>query len=493
MGSIYSSIRNPLPDRDSRFRGEGQARRAQRIFAAGWSAALCALLWSVLPARPAAAQIPQTEGKPAEVNLAVGREAYLANCARCHGPTGAGDGRDAEKMVPRPRPLSEGIFKFRTTESGTPPSDDDLFHTITEGLQGSRMPGFERLLEPTRWQIVYYIKSLSPVFDEIEPVPVDLGIDPGAAGADLEAGRQVYEKLGCAACHGDRGRGNGPSAPALTDEWGNPIRAADLTQPWTYRAGSSPKAILTRLLTGLDGTPMPSYTGAVSAEEAWQLAYYVHSLQEEPRWRDSVEVARVEGTLPDRPDDPRWESVPRSDLRMSSVYYKEGKVAPTFLSALSVQAVYNEEGIAFRLSWHDRSESRQELPDAAAVALLGDPKLKWSTGSVRAWPAGPEAPALDLLYWSSSMEQARQAVAKEILPAEEADAQGEPRPAGAWYTDGLWTLILQRPLAASREEGGRGGLVPDRRTAAGFMIWDGDNGETGRHRSNSRWVDLVLK
>ena len=83
-------------------------------------------------------------------DLEAGKQAYMDNCARCHGPAGAGDGRDSARMFPRPRKLSEGVFKFRTTASGTPPTDEDLFQTISNGLPGSRMPDFQRLPEETR-------------------------------------------------------------------------------------------------------------------------------------------------------------------------------------------------------------------------------------------------------------------------------------------------------------------------------------------------------
>ncbi len=387
-----------------------------------------------LTAFPAFAQTPQSL-KPAP-DAEVGRQAYADNCVRCHGPTGEGDGRDAKRMHPRPRKLSEGVFKFRTTASGTPPTDEDLFETISNGLPGSRMPDFQRLPEDVRWQLVYHVKSLSPAFQEQKPEPLAFGKDPGPKGANLVKGKELYTQLGCNACHGPVGRGNGPSAAALVDQWGEHVDPADLTQGWSYRGGSSPRDVLVRLMTGLDGTPMPSYAEAVKAEEVWDLAYYVRSLQTEPRWSRQVEAVRE--TL-------GWEKAPRADLRLGNTFYRNGEIVPSSVHAVSVQALYNEKEILFRLSWHDRTESRETPPDAAAVALLEDPKLRWSAGSLRGWAGKPEAAAL------------------------------------VSYQEGEWTALLKRPLPAGKAAG------------FGVMVWDGGNGEQGRHRSNSNWVELVLE
>lgn len=432
--------------------------KRSRIFTAVviWTGAL---LGAAAP-QSAWAKTPQSL-KPAP-DAQVGKQAYLDNCVRCHGPQGAADGRDAKRMHPRPRDLAEGVFKFRTTASGTPPTDEDLFHTISEGLPGSRMPDFQRLPDDIRWQVVYHIKSLSPAFEQ-QPEPLKFGSDPGPKGANLAKGKELYAQLGCNACHGNLGRGNGPSAAALTDQWGVKIDAADLTQGWSYRGGSSPKDVLVRLMTGIDGTPMPSYAEAVKAEEVWDLAYYVHSLQEEPRWTRNIEAVKA-AQLPAGPDDPAWKNAPRCDLSLNSTVYKNGEIAPSTVKAVTVQALYNENEVLFRLSWHDRSENRETPADAIALLFLPDANTKWSAGSTRIWPAArnvkPEAAS-----WSASGN-----------PVEGTQALN----AQAAYDDGVWTVLARRPL-------------PGGASAFGILVWDGGNGEQGRHRSNSNWVELVLK
>ncbi len=414
-----------------------------------------------------AAKESASAGKPTP-DLALGQVLYQESCARCHGPTGAGDGPDAKRMEPKPRPLSEGIFKFRTTASGTPPTDDDLFQTISTGLPGSRMPDFQRLPEETRWQLVYYVKSLSKVFEETKPEPIDLGTDPGPGRADLTKGKELFAQMGCVACHGSLGRGDGPSAATLVDNWGKPIRAADLTHGVSYRAGSSPRDSVARLLTGIDGTPMPSYVDAISDKsEAWHLAYYVASLQEKPRFGRVIEAKKIDGELPADPEDPRWDNAPRTDLRLASTFYRAGVILPAAVTSVTAKALYNDRGISFWLAWHDPTQS-QDLPaDALGLFFLADRRLKFKVGSLRSWPASPEAPALEQLTWSADSTSGK-----------------------ASFADGRWEVVVSRPLSlASGVSLAPSGPAP----LMGIAIWDGGNGEIGRHRANSNWVDLILR
>jgi hypothetical protein len=73
------------------------------------------------------------------------------------------------------------------------------------------------------------------------------------------------------------------------DDWRMPLRAADLTEPWTFHGGATSRDIYLRFRAGMTGTPMPSFADAASEAEMWDLANYVVSLARKPVWSMNAE------------------------------------------------------------------------------------------------------------------------------------------------------------------------------------------------------------
>lgn len=418
-------------------------------------------------------------------NLEAGAKAFSQSCARCHGATGHGDGVDAKRFYPRPRDLSLGVYKFRTTASGTPPSDEDLFHTVTAGLPGSNMPDWPHLDEATRWQLVEYLKSLSPAFQQTTPAPVTIPPDPGRERADLAKGKALYAKLGCVACHGASGRANGPSAAGLVDDWGMPIRPANLTQGWNYRGGFSPRDIVTRILAGIDGAGMPSYAEAIlPVDDVWHLASYVASLQEPAHWNLRTSPRMVSGALPATVDDPRWQQVEATDLRLRHVVSATGEWtrAPT-VTAARVRVLKTSEAAAWLVSWDDPT---QDASDAVALVL----KPAGTIGDVvtlQAWPY-EGAPPLDVCYWSAAQPtQAVEAVTVGFDDVRNGARGRATLTSVAHYNDGRWQLVVQRPLTPTDPKGAAP-LALETLPALAVAVWDGGNPEA---RAVSQWMDLT--
>ena len=446
---------------------------------------LCAAAATAEPASEPAADVQA--GLPAEASAQAGASAYAQSCARCHGATGRGDGLDSKRFYPRPRNLALGVYKFRSTASGTPPTDADLFRTITQGLPGTNMPDWQHLSEETRWQLVSYLKSLSSVFAQTKPAPLTVASDPGSAHANLRQGQALYEKLGCAACHGSAGRANGTSAAGLVDDWGMPIRPADLTQGWSYRGGSDPRSVMLRVLSGIDGAGMPSYIEAMTPQEAWPLAYYVASLQEPAHWNMIAHPLRVPGALPTTLDDPRWAQAERTDVRLRNVVTGEGEWdSPPTVKAVSFGAIDNGEAIAFRFSWDDPSQDRSTPPDAFAL-LLKPSGAQGDVVTLQAWPS-LGAPALDLCKWAANTGNVSETIAISFDSPAAAPTHSSVTTVAS-YADGQWRLLLQRPRHPS-DPAGAATIAGDGYTSIAFAVWDGGNPKA---RAVSPWVEIALR
>ena len=132
--------------------------------------------------------------------------------------------------------------------------------------------------------VVSYTKSLSPRFSGETPRIVTLGPAVDSSPEGVVRGQRVYEKLQCAACHGIDGRGAKAIATEFWDDWKQPLHASDLTEPWTFHGGATPRDVYLRFRTGLAGTPMPSFVDVASDAEMWDLANYVVSLGRKPIW-----------------------------------------------------------------------------------------------------------------------------------------------------------------------------------------------------------------
>ena len=240
---------------------------------------------------PQLVEASQFSAPTTEEWLAHGKRVYERRCLGCHGENGDGNGPAATFMYEmRPRDFRLGLFKFRLTESGALPTDGDLMRTITRGVRGTAMPTWHMLPDKDRLAVIQYIKQELAVdrsFDpdnpwrwfeqQTPPQPMYL-VDPPAASKGLVAqGEQVWEEAKCWECHGHGGEGDGEKADELEDDWGFPIRPADLTLG-LYKSGPNPDDIFRTIATGLNGTPMPSYIDSFSEQEIWALSYFVLSL-----------------------------------------------------------------------------------------------------------------------------------------------------------------------------------------------------------------------
>src|SRR5262249_38844226 len=216
--------------------------------------------------------VPQTEAQ-----VARGRVVYERRCVGCHGVKGDGNGPMATFLDPRPRNFTLGSFKFRTTPSGSLPTDGDLYRTLTRGVRWTAMPTWHELPEKDRLAAIAYIKTFSTRWKDEKPEPaIAIGKPPKPTPELLARGKALYAQAKCFQCHGEGGKGDGPSAPDLRDDSKFPIRPADFTRG-QFKGGGDVRDIYRAMTTGLDGTPMPSFADSMKDDERWAISYHVLS------------------------------------------------------------------------------------------------------------------------------------------------------------------------------------------------------------------------
>jgi mono/diheme cytochrome c family protein len=222
---------------------------------------------------PPAAGVPhQPRPQPGPALGIEGARLYEQSCAACHGDAGRGDGLIAARLATPPRDFTRGVYKVRSTPSGSLPTDRDLFETISRGMHGTEMTPWVRLSERQRWALVAHLKSLSPRFRSEGQEPAIAVPAPPAGRAKLRKhGETLYWRLQCNNCHGPAGRGDGP---AVLEYARAPerVRIRDLAGS-PFLRGATPRDIYLSLRTGLDGTPMGAFD--LPEEELWSLAFYV--------------------------------------------------------------------------------------------------------------------------------------------------------------------------------------------------------------------------
>jgi mono/diheme cytochrome c family protein len=212
-----------------------------------------------------------------------GKQLYRRFCIGCHGPNGDGKGENAPYLVGgiQPRDFTLGLFKCRSTISGSIPVDSDLFDTVGRGLVTTGMPSWGPLTDQDRADLVAFIKTFSPRFEEEKPdLPIVIPPESPDTPESQKRGEELYQKtLKCYECHGKTGQGDGPSAPTLRDNKGNLIAPYDFTTGSRFKCGATNADLYRIFMTGLDGTPMPAWSDWVTPEQGWDLVHYLRKLQ----------------------------------------------------------------------------------------------------------------------------------------------------------------------------------------------------------------------
>lgn len=420
-------------------------------------------------------------------NIETGKSLYGVHCASCHGASGDGQGTASAYLFPKPRDLTSGIFKYRTTR-GPIPSDVDILQTMKKGIPGSSMPGWD-LLGMKEWQsILAYVKLFSPRFAKEKPgdrfeTPAEAASSPES----VQKGALLFAKSGCAACHGGDAKGDGPASQHLRDAWGDRILPRDLRHG-TLKWGNTPKDIYRTVAMGVPGTPMPGYEQSFTPDEIWSLVHYLKSIQRvipqgydpsDPR-RLFLTVNRIQGELPLNPADPAW-----GEAKFLPVYLKPLWYEPEGTEWLDAKALTNGSEMAVMVSWvDDQMNNTPQQMDAVAIQFpknsVADPAQLPYIGM------GSEEGEVNIWHWKADEFLASDAAGINALSHQRKSddgLQGE-----ALYADGKWTVVFKRPihlLDAHDSPLAVAGYLA-------FAVWDGDLPKHAGPEGFSDWLAFEL-
>ena len=482
-----------------------------------------------------------------------GKDLYDLRCSVCHGDSGAGDGVAADRLYPRPRDFTLGLFKYKTSPGTQPVRDEDLFKTIKFGLTGTGMPGWSKLMSDEQ------IKSLIPVlkrfdvsatwapesaedddFDEdghylkddfntVKEVEPLTGQIPYTAES-IAKGKEAFKP--CQECHGVAGRGNIRSGKRLADDWGFRLWPRDLNKPWSWRATNRSNAqepekrrdeivknIYSRLSIGIPGTPMPAHRAEgegnedpISLEDRWHIANYVYSLREQNTapGKGVIQAKKIEGALPNSLDDDAWQTAPVTAMRLVPNIIKEKRLFTPLNDLVSVRALYNKEDIAFLIEVNDRTES---LPGHEYSMSIQDEELTlYSDAIAMQFPrqgAYTSAPMVEkplyrhgdaahntsMWYWNAGSIEPKKAAQTIVFKGTGPNNKPEPLidykavSAQGQWQSGRWQVLMKRKRIGSD---GEISFNEGEFIPVSFANWDGSNGETGSKHTLSTWYWLLL-
>ncbi len=407
----------------------------------------------------------------------LGKELFDAYCSRCHGIEGDGKGEASNFTYPRPRDFTAGMFKFRSTPSGEPPTDDDLKRTILGGLAGTSMFGWKsKLAESDVEALIEYIKweFAEETFEE-DGEPFEIGDPPPVSQELLNIGKEIFTNAKCWECHGKYARGNGEKGwqPNFKDDWGYKIWPTNLNHPWEMRNGSRLQDIYRSVTTALDGTPMPSFADAYSDKKRWGVAHYIKSMHVKRNLSSKVRLIKVE-KIPFSTKDKFWDSIAHIDMKM------EGKkvFGMTLISAITnmrVRGVYAESEVAVMLEWMDKKPDKGDDESPPDGIRLQFPVRR---GLMNIW------------FWKASDNSITEYNASgngiKLVKQKKTDIE-----IVSDYSDGIYRLIFKRPLDTGDKKDIN--FISTEKIPFSVIAYDGRNMEEGERGARSGVKYMICK
>lgn len=192
---------------------------------------------------------------------------YMALCQPCHAADGTGHGIVQPNLAQFPRAFRNNAAFFRRA------ADERLVRSVREGVPGTSMPPYGRLLSGAQvdavLDLVFRAFVRIPRDEKALPLPLPSQPDTPLPRAAVD---RAYERH-CASCHGRAGNGKGPES------------ARHLPRPRNlsnrpYFSALGDRRIAREVLDGVPGTAMKGFRQTLDPELVWGLVERVRRFAE---------------------------------------------------------------------------------------------------------------------------------------------------------------------------------------------------------------------
>ncbi len=448
------------------------------------------------------------------------KQLYSKHCAACHGENGDGIGTAEKFLYPKARDFTRGVYKFRTTPSGSPPTDDDIYRSIKYGVAGTSMPAWDRMTEKQLLGLVQYVKTFSDIFEDEEAMekPVTLTKESKNTAQSVASGKKLYVELECNKCHGDEGRGDGPSAATLTDDWDNPITPYDLTLgPLLMKGGAASADIYRTLVTGLDSTPMPSFAEELNPAQTWDVVHYIQSMSTvsldaaslAPQKTPTLKAVKVNDQFSLNPNDNAWQNIEATKIRLRPLWAMDD-----WVKEVSVQVAQSSGELLVRMQWQDKTQDANignttDFRDGVAIQHvaaaspddylglpfigMGDDKEEVTIWQWKSdWQTAIDKDGFVMIKSKKTDEKSKRSSPVDVvkakgfgtlgdIPVSQQNVKGK-----AVWKDGVWTVVMIQKLNSQSE------LAKHKKLPVAVAAWDGSANNRGGHKAVSNWMELEL-
>jgi mono/diheme cytochrome c family protein len=372
--------------------------------------------------------------KATKESIDLGKKLYEeTGCIKCHGTLGRGDGPSAPTLMDDSgHPIrAADLAQSWTFRGGS--AREDIFRTMTTGLNGTPMPSFLDALTPEqRWAITDFIVSLSG--------------DKGHGYSNLVVAKHVQDPIDLT-----KGAASFASAPLARF----PI-VGQIMEP------------------GRSFHPPATGVTVQAIHDADSIALLV-------RWHDmSAEKTGKNG--PSLPVPPEEEEEPAAGAGAGAPkgnVFGDAEVAPTPPGQAQPPAAdpFAEPETA-------PAGQPSEFSDAVSIQIPSQVQ----TGARKPYFIfGDSQNPVDLWFFDLARPAPLQFTGKgsgDIAPNDTGDLTGV-----ASYDQGEWSVIFKRPLRASSAAP----FLPTEFMPVAFSVWDGSSRERGNRRGLTIWYALYVE